>query len=70
MTTQTTNKLLILNAILLGSILTFLLILNFDALKNKLGHQKEEAIEPDYEDHNQVKLPGSGFIGHLFRGLA
>jgi hypothetical protein len=70
MTTQTTNKLLILNSILLGTILTFLLILNYDALKNKLGHQKEEAIKPDYEDYNQVKhYPVQDLLQAYFEGF-
>lgn len=50
-----TNKLLILNAILLAMILGVLIILNFDVLKKKLGHNPNEIYETDNESNTVEK---------------
>jgi hypothetical protein len=55
MITPSTNKLLILNSILLVLILSILIILNFNKLKNKIVKNSEENYETIYEDYTDIK---------------
>ena len=55
MSTPSTNKLLILNSILLAVILAVLVILNFDNLIKKPGHNPNENYETDNEGNTELK---------------
>jgi len=56
MTKPSTNKLLIFNTILLLIILTVLVILNFDRLKNKLAENQDYTDEPVSEDYPEERF--------------
>jgi len=53
MSRELTNKLLILNSILLAIILSLLLILNFDVLVEKFGYKPTEVAKTDIEYYGQ-----------------
>jgi len=55
MNAPSTNKLLILNSILLVLILAILIILNFNKLKNKIVKNPDENYETIYEDYSDIK---------------
>lgn len=70
MSTPSTNKLLILNSILLAVILAVLVILNFDNLIKKMGHNPDEIYETDYEENTEQKYyPKQDSLKVYFEGL-
>lgn len=70
MSRELTNKLLILNSILLGIILSMLLILNFDGLVKRFSHSKAETPKKEIEWYGPERhYPVQDSLKSFFEGL-